>query len=79
MWSNGPRKEKGSRATANIDLARLPAPAPHRVDHLADRVDHELRLLLVYLVTAVRIGDVLYVRHELGELLLGCFCAASVM
>ena len=51
----------------------LPAPAAHRVDNLANRVDHELRLLLVYLVAAVRVGDVLCVRHEPGELLLGLF------
>jgi hypothetical protein len=31
------------------------------------------RLLLVYLVAAVRVGDVLCVRHEVGELLLSLF------
>src|SRR5258708_20730221 len=45
----------------------------HRVDDLADRVDHELRLLLVYLVAAICVRDVLRVRHELGELLLCLF------
>jgi hypothetical protein len=46
---------------------RLPASAAHSVDNLANWVDHELRLLLVYLVAAVRVGDVLRVRHEFGE------------
>ena len=46
---------------------------PTKLDDLADRVDHELRLLLVYLVAAVGIRDVLRVRHELGELLLCLF------
>ena len=45
----------------------------HRVDDLADRVDHELRLLLVDVVTAFRIRDVLRIRHELGKLLLCLF------
>ena len=45
----------------------------HRVDDLADRVDHELRLLLVDVVTAFRIRDVLRIRQELGKLLLCLF------
>jgi hypothetical protein len=43
------------------------------------RIDHELRLLLVDVMAAVRVADVFRVRHELGELLLRpFFCAASV-
>ena len=45
----------------------------HRADDLADRVDHELRLLLVHLVTAFRVRDVLRIRHEFGKLLLCLF------
>jgi hypothetical protein len=41
-----------------------------RLDDLADRVDHQPGLLLVNLVAAVRVGDVLRVWHEPGELLL---------
>ena len=50
-----------------------PAPAAHHFDDVTDRVDDELRLLLVYLVAAVRVGDVFRVRHEVGELFLGLF------
>jgi acetolactate synthase I/II/III large subunit len=46
---------------------------PLRTASTTSRIEHELGLLLVYLVAAVRVGDVLCVRHELGELLLG-FC-----
>jgi len=52
---------------------QLPTPAADRVDELANRVDHELRLLLVYLVTAVRVRDVLRIRHELGKSFLCLF------
>ena len=45
----------------------------HRLDDLADCVEHKLRLLLVDLVAAVRAGDVLRVRHERGESLLRLF------
>ena len=49
--------------------------ATHGVDNVVDRVNHKLRLLLVYLVAAVRVGDVLRVGHELSELLLSLFSA----
>ena len=51
----------------------MPAPAANGLDHLTDRVDHELRVLLVDLVTTVGAGDVFRVRHELGEPLLRLF------
>jgi hypothetical protein len=69
--SQGPRRS--ARVIDRHASARQPAPATHRLDDLADRVDHELRLLLVYLVAAVGVRDVLRVRHELGELLLCLF------
>ena len=47
--------------------------ATDRLDDFANRVDHELRLLLVYFMAAVRVGDVFRVRHELGELRLRLF------
>ena len=57
-----------------FDLSGLRlAPGANRLNNFSDRVDHELRLLLVYLVAAVRVGDVFRIRHELGELLLGLF------
>ena len=40
------------------------------IDNLANRIDHELRLLVVDVVAAVGFRDVLRVRHELREILL---------
>ena len=56
-------------------MAQRPNPiAPtNRLDDLPDCVDHKLRLLLMYFVAAVRIGDVLCVEHKVGELLLRLF------
>ena len=60
-----------------MSLAQRPNPAreltvaaANRLDDLPDCVDHQLRLLLVYFVAAVRIRDVFRVRHQVGELLL---------
>src|SRR5205814_4955665 len=36
-------------------------------NNLADCIDHQLRLLFVYFVATIRVGNVLFVRHELGE------------
>ena len=36
-------------------------------NNLADCIDHQLRLFLVYFVAAIRVGNVLFIRHELGE------------
>ena len=49
-------------------LATMPVTC--RLDDLAYPVDHQPGLLLVNLVAAVRVGDVLRVWHEPGELLL---------
>src|SRR5215467_8728872 len=46
---------------------------PHGFDDLADSVDHKLRLLFVYLVATMRIGDVLCVRHKRRKLVLRLF------
>ena len=43
---------------------------PVRIDDLADRIDHELGLLVVDVVTAVGFRDVLRARHEIREFLL---------
>ena len=63
-----------------MSLAQRPNPAreltvaaTNRLDDLPDCVDHKLRLLLMYFVAAVRIGDVLCVGHKLGELFLRIF------
>ncbi len=36
-------------------------------NNFADCIYHELRLLLVYFVAAIRVGNVLFIRHKLGE------------
>ena len=63
-----------------MSLAQRPNPAreltvasTNRLDDLPDCVGHKLRLLLMYFVAAVCIGDVLRVGHKLGELLLRFF------
>jgi hypothetical protein len=45
----------------------------NHVDDLTDCVDHQLRLLLMYFVTAIGVGYVLCVRHQLGEPILRLF------
>jgi hypothetical protein len=47
------------------------------LDDLVDEVDHELRLLFMYFVAAVRVGDVLSNRHKPGEPLLRLFLRGS--
>ena len=60
---------------ASAGLQRAGCQLPLRTASTTSRIEliTSLRLLLVYLVAAVRVGDVLCVRHELGELLLGLF------
>jgi hypothetical protein len=53
--------------------ARLLFPTTNCFDDLADGVNNKLRLLLMYLVAAIRVGDVLCVGHKLGELFLRFF------
>jgi hypothetical protein len=43
---------------------------PGCIDDLANRIDHELGLLVVDVVAAVGFRDVLRVRHEIREILL---------
>src|SRR6266481_2603562 len=60
------------QAAERKSLCQL-APATDRLDDLADCFDYELRLLLMYFVAAVRVGDVLSIRHKPGEPLLRLF------
>ena len=48
-------------------MRQLKPATTDRLDDLADGIDDELRLLLVYLVTVVRVGDVFNLGHKLGE------------
>jgi hypothetical protein len=41
--------------------------AAHSFNNLADCIDHQLRLFLMYFVAAIRVGNVLFVGHKLGE------------
>jgi hypothetical protein len=64
----------GGRADRMIRLHRFrrlaTMPVTCRLDDLPYRIDHQPGLLPVNLVAAVRVGDVLRVWHEPGELLL---------
>jgi hypothetical protein len=57
----------------HASVARLLFPTTNCFDDLADGVNNKLRLLLMYLVAAIRVGDVLCVGHKLGELFLRFF------
>ena len=51
-----------------IDSPRhQPSSAANGIDNIADCIDHQLRLFLVYFVAAIRVGNVLFVGHKLGE------------
>ena len=61
-----------------IDSPRhQPPSAANGVDNLANCIDHQLRLDLVYFVAAVRVGDVLFFGHKLGEPFL-CFLLCGI-
>ena len=62
----------GARRPARVidrhaSARHLPAATTDRLDDLADFIDHELWPLLVDVVAAVCVGDVLRVRHKVGE------------
>lgn len=65
------RTPRGGVATTFMRL--LPLFAANRLDDLAYHVNNKLRLLLVYLVAAIRVGNVLCVGHKLGEAFLRLF------
>src|SRR5581483_3215288 len=56
-----------------VSVRWLTTSTTNRLENLPDCVDHKLRLLLVDFVAAIRISDVLRVRHKLGKLLLRFF------
>ena len=53
--------------------SNLMASATNCFNNLSDCVDHQLWLLLVDFVAAIRLGDVLCVRRKLGEAFLCLF------
>ena len=64
---------KANRIRARIDSPLyLLSPSPDGFNHLTDGINYELRLLLMYFVTAIRVDNVLFIRHKLGEPFL-CF------
>jgi len=48
-------------------LGELPSSVADGFNNFADRINHELRLLLMYFVAAIRVGDMLFVRHKFRE------------
>src|SRR5882762_5254086 len=48
-----------------IDSPRqLPSSAAHGLNNFADCINHELRLVFVYFVAAIRVGNVLFIRDK---------------
>jgi beta-lactamase class C len=71
-------RTKENRIRTRIDSPRqLRSSAAHGFNHFADCIDHELRLFLMYFVAALRVGNVLFVRHKLGESFL-CFLLCGI-
>jgi hypothetical protein len=59
---------EGKQIRTRIDLPRqLPSPAADGFNNLADCIDHQLRLFLVYFVAAIRFGDVFSIRNKFRE------------
>src|SRR4029077_10934635 len=51
----------------HASLRQLSLSTADSLDDFADCIDHELRLFLVYFVAAIRVGNVLFAWHKLGE------------
>src|SRR5215831_17953015 len=69
---------KANQSRTGSDSPRqLASSAADSFNNLANCIDHELRLLLVYLMAAICFGHMLFVRQKLCEPLLCFFCAAS--
>src|SRR5207344_1678910 len=65
---NQSHRTKENRIRTRIDSPRqLPSSAADGFNNLADCIDHKLRLFLVYFVAAIRVGNMLFIRHKFGE------------
>ena len=48
-------------------LRQLSLSTTDGLNDFADGIDHQLRLFLMYFVPAIRVSNVLFVGHKLGE------------